>query len=121
VQNSNNGTDHAEAGLMLVAGGSVQGYGKAGRTRAVIGGHPNDEVAWSPGPAGSMFGVAGRYLRRAIDYRSVLGEIIRDHLGATQPQLNRIIPGYANAGEALLDGGTSSIDLTEIMGEIGVI
>jgi len=26
------------AGLMLVAGGSVQGYGKAGRTRAVIGG-----------------------------------------------------------------------------------
>ena len=121
VQNSNNGTDHAEAGLMLVAGGNVQGYGKAGRTRAVIGGHPNDEVPWSPGPTGSMFGVAGRYLRRAIDYRSVLGEIIRDHLGATQSQLDRIIPGYANAGEALADGGTSSIDLTEIMGEIGVI
>jgi uncharacterized protein (DUF1501 family) len=121
VQNSNNGTDHAEAGLMFVAGGSVNGYGKSGRTRAVIGGHPNDEVPWNPGPTGSMFGVAGRYLRRAVDYRSVLGEIIRDHLGATQSQLNRIIPGYANAGEALMDGGQSSVDLTQIMGEVGVV
>jgi hypothetical protein len=24
------------------------------------------------------------YLRRTIDYRSVLGELIRDHLGATR-------------------------------------
>ena len=121
VQNSNNGTDHAEAGLMLVAGGNVKGYGKAGRTRAVIGGHPGDAVPWSTGPAGSMFGVAGRYLRRAVDYRSVLGEVIRDHLGATQSQLDRIIPGYANPGESLSSTGTSTIDQTQIMGEVGVI
>ena len=46
------------------------------------------------------------YLRRCIDYRSVLGEVIRKHLGATQNQLNRIIPGYAVTGEHLLSGGT---------------
>ena len=104
----------------FVAGGGITGYGKSNRTRGVIGGHPSDEVAWNPGPTGSMFGVAGRYLRRAIDYRSVLGEIIRDHLGATPSQLNRIIPGYANPAEALSDGG-QSIDLTQIMGEVGVM
>jgi uncharacterized protein (DUF1501 family) len=121
VQNSNNGTDHAEAGLMLVAGGSVKGKGKAQRTSGVIGGHPNDSVPWVPGAAGSMFGISGRYLRRAVDFRSVLGEVIRDHLGATQAQLNRIIPGYANPVESLLSKGTSAIDQTEIMGEVGVI
>ena len=121
VQNSNNGTDHAEAGLMWVAGGGVKGYGKGGRTSGVIGGHPSDPVPWATGPGGSMFGVAGRYLQRAIDYRSVLGELIRDHLGATQDQLNRIIPGYTSAGEHLQGGGTSSADGTQIMGEVDVV
>jgi uncharacterized protein (DUF1501 family) len=121
VQNSNNGTDHAEAGLMWVAGGGVKGRGKAGRTSGVIAGTPADSIPWVTGTSGSMYGVSGRYLRRAVDYRSVLGEIIRDHLGATQGQLNRIIPGYATAGEALRDGGASSIDGTPIMGEVDVV
>lgn len=121
VQNSNNGTDHAEAGLMWVAGGNVKGRGRAGRTSGLIGGHPDDPIPWDDGPTGVMYGVAGRYLRRAIDFRSVLGEIIRDHLGATQDQLNRIIPGYAVSGESLLNRGMSSIDSTEIMGEVDVI
>ena len=75
-----------------------------------------------PGAAGSMFGVGGRYLQRNTDYRSVLGEVIRKHLGATQDQLNRIIPGYAVSGEHLLaPGGMSSIDGTQIRGEVGIL
>ena len=68
-----------------------------------------------------MFGVQGRYLQRIVDYRSLLGKLIRDHLGATQNQLNRIIPGYASSGERLLSGGTSSIDGTSIVGEYNVV
>jgi uncharacterized protein (DUF1501 family) len=121
VQNSNNGTDHAEAGLMWVAGGSVKGRGKNGRPSGVIAGTPSDSIPWETGPTGSMFGASGRYLKRAVDYRSVLGEIIHEHLGATQPQLNRIIPGYADVSESLLAGGTSSIDGTPILGEVDVV
>jgi uncharacterized protein (DUF1501 family) len=120
IQNSNNGTDHAEAGLMWVAGGSVKGRGKGDRTSGVIAGTPSGPVPWAPGPGGSMFGVSGRYLQRAVDYRSVLGEIIREHLGATQSQLDRIIPGYANADESLLSVG-DSFDGTPIMGEVDVV
>ena len=61
------------------------------------------------------------YLRRSIDYRSVLGEVIRKHLGSTQAQLNRIIPGYAQTGESLLSGGTSSVDGVPIRGELGLL
>ena len=121
VQNSNNGTDHAEAGLMWVAGGAVKGYGKSGRTNGVIAGTPGDAIPWVPDLGGSMYGVSNRYLSRAVDYRSVLGEVIREHLGATQDQLNRIIPGYAVAGEALRNGGVSSLDGTPIMGEVDVL
>ena len=59
----------------------------------------------------------GSYLSRTTDYRSVLGEIIRKHLGASQAQLNRIIPGYVN--EPLLSGGTSNG--TQIRGEVGLL
>ena len=60
------------------------------------------------------------YLRRTIDYRSVLGEIIREHLGATQNQLNRIIPAYTSEStEHLLSGGM--VGTTPIVGELGII
>jgi uncharacterized protein (DUF1501 family) len=121
VQNSNNGTDHAEAGVMFVAGGGVKGFGKSGRTSGVVLGHPDDSIPWLTGASGSMFGVAGRYLRRAVDYRSVLGEIIREHLGATQAQLDRIIPGYAASGEFLRSGGISTVDNTPIAGEVDLV
>ena len=133
IQNDSAGTDHAESGVMYVAGGSVRGYGKDGSTTGVHGCSPTDSVPWMPGAAGlypggttsnfSMFGVSGRYLKRSIDYRSVFGELIRDHLGATQTQLNRIIPGYAVAGENLRTGGTSSVDpaLTQITGELNLV
>jgi hypothetical protein len=51
----------------------------------------------------------------------VLGKIIRDHLGATQGQLDRIIPGYAVNTEYLKGGGTSSIDGVSIRGEPDIL
>ena len=116
---------------MLVAGGSVKGYGK-GNTFGVFNCGLSDPVPWNPGlrdpnPAscGTLWAAAPTvvqgYLKRATDYRSVLGEIIRKHLGATQNQLNWIIPGYANAGECLLTAGTSSTDNTPVTGEVGIL
>ena len=111
---------------MFVAGGAVKGYDANNARSGVYGCHPSDayhgqSVPWATGQAGSMFGVSGRYLKRAFDYRSVLGKIIRDHLGGTQEQLNRIIPGYAASGERLQSGGVSSIDGTKIAGELDII
>lgn len=113
VENGSNGTDHAEAGCMFVAGGAING--------GVYGCSPGDSVPWQTGATGSMFGVSSRYLKRAIDYRSVLGRVFRSHLGATQPQLDNIIPGYADSGEMLLAGGTSAIDGTPIIGEPAIL
>jgi len=127
VENSDRGTDHAEANVMFVAGGAVRGYQK-GNATGVFGCHTSDSVPWVTGPPnqggnvdGSMFGVSDRYLKRAYDYRSVLGKIIRDHLGATQAQVNRIIPGYAVTGEHLQSGGTSTLDSTPIIGEPPIV
>jgi hypothetical protein len=57
-----------------------------------------------------------------------LGKVIRDHLGATQNQLSRIIPGYANESqEHLLTGGTVTTPIessgvsTPIIGEPDVL
>lgn len=141
VENGDDGTDHAEAGVMYVAGGAVKGYGQ-GNPSGVFGCSTNefslgDERNWLPGPrttsftsCGTMFAagfpnsnnpVNAGYLRRSCDYRSVLGEIIRKHLGATQGQLDRIIPGYANPAEYLLTGGYSSVDNVRIRGEVGLL
>lgn len=137
VENSDNGTDHAEAGVMYVAGGAVKGYGQG--TQGVFGCSPSDSIPWVTGArtgflssCNTMYAaglplnnnalpVAAGYLRRSVDYRSVLGEIIRKHLGATQNQLNRIITGYGNPGERLLSGGDSSVDGVKIWGELGIL
>jgi uncharacterized protein (DUF1501 family) len=126
VMNSDLGTDHAEAGVMFVGGGAVKGYNN-GNASGVFGCSPTqfaggatNPLNWTTGASGSMFGASGRYLRRIYDYRSVLGKIIRDHLGATQTQLNTIIPGYATPGEQLAAGGTSS-DTTVIAGEPNIV
>ena len=146
AENGTLGTDHAEAGPMFVAGGAVKGYGKNGRTTGIFGCHTSDSyngnsVGWTPGQVipdpdplkppniknGTMFGVSSSYLKRSIDYRSVLGEIIRDHLGATQAQLNRIIPAYAVAGQMLQNGGATTnttaekTDGTTIAGELDLV
>jgi uncharacterized protein (DUF1501 family) len=113
-QNDSQGTDHAEAGCMFVAGGSVNG--------GIYGCSPSDAVPWLTGDTGSLYGVQSRYLKRAYDYRSVLGKIIRDHLGATPGQLGRIIPGYANPAENLgVTSPAAALDGTQIMGEPAII
>lgn len=120
AENASMGTDHAEASVMFVGGGGVSG-GVYGCSTAVMNGIPQ----WEPGTgnkSGSMFQANTNvgYLRRAFDYRSILGEIIRDHLGATQTQLNRIIPGYANESvEHLKSGGP--VGSTPIIGEAGIV
>lgn len=108
-ENGNQGTDHAEAGVMFVAGGKVKG-----------GVYQCSNDSWTIGKTGSMFQVNQRYLKRSVDYRSVLGEIIRDHLGATPTQLGTIIPGYADARENLQAGGVT-LDGTRIVGELGIL
>jgi uncharacterized protein (DUF1501 family) len=120
-QNTSLGTDHAEAGVMFAAGGSVNGYNKGSPHSGVFGCSPSDPVPWVTGLTGSMFAINSNYLRRIYDYRSVLGKVIRDHLGATQSQLNSIIPGYADGREKLLAGGLSTIDNTQIAGEPNIL
>ncbi len=141
-ENSDAGTDHAEGAVMFVAGGGLKGYGK-GNAYGVFGCSDDpliEPIPWKSGPrttsaatCGTMFAAGFResattvnptsagYLRRSFDYRSVLGEIIRKHLGATQNQLNRIIPAYANPAECLLTGGVSSVDEVLIRGEPGIL
>ncbi len=109
-ENGNRGTDHAEAGPMMVAGGKIKG-----------GVYQCSGDSWPIGPNGAMFQVNARYLRRTVDYRSVFGEIIRDHLGATPAQLETIIPGYADPNEKLQAGGRVAADGTTIVGELGLI
>jgi len=125
IENADLGTDHAEANVMFVAGGAVKGFvpGSPNPVRSGVfncGPTGSDPIGWTPGTGGAMFGVNGRYLSRVTDYRQVLGEIIRKHLGATQNQLNRIIPGYAIAGENLLNGGPST-DGYQIRAELGIL
>jgi uncharacterized protein (DUF1501 family) len=120
AENASLGTDHAEASVMYVAGGGINGgvYGCSTDPR-------NGINQWDPGTGaknGSMFQANSNvgYLKRAIDYRSVVGELIRDHLGATQGQLERIIPGYASEGtEHLKDGGVAGT--IPIIGELGLV
>lgn len=120
AENDSVGTDHAEASLMYVAGGSVHG-GIYGCSPAPL----NGINQWDPGTGGkngSMFQANSNvgYLRRCFDYRSIMGEIIRDHLGATDDQLARIIPAYASEDtEHLKLGGT--VGSTPIIGEIGLV
>jgi uncharacterized protein (DUF1501 family) len=122
AENASMGTDHAEASVVYVGGGGIAGgvYGcDPGPSK--IAGIKN----WDPGTGvkdGSLFGANNNvgYLKRLIDYRSVMGELIRDHLGATQAQLNRIIPAYANEStEHLQNGG--AIGSTTILGELGLV
>ena len=122
IQNSTLGTDHAEAGVMFVAGGAVQGY-KKGNPSGVFNCNTSGILPWVPGSAGTMFAASGRYVQRNTDYRSVMGEIIRKHLGATPAQVGRIIPGYVNEPELANQrvAHASSIDGVQIQGEVGFL
>ncbi|HUR46294.1 MAG TPA: DUF1501 domain-containing protein [Candidatus Saccharimonadales bacterium] len=122
AENASVGTDHAEASVMYVAGGSVTGgvYGcDLNAKNGVANWTPSDGINLK---SGSLFAANNSvgYLKRVVDYRSVVGEIIRDHLGATQAQLNRIIPGYGiESTEHLLNGISSGS--TPLIGELGLV
>lgn len=75
-ENGNAGTDHGHGSLMMVLGGPVQGgkvYGK-----------------WPGLEKEQLF--EGRDLAVTTDFRAVLGELIRGHLG--QKDLGPVFPGY---------------------------
>jgi uncharacterized protein (DUF1501 family) len=75
-ENGNAGTDHGHGSLMMVMGGPVQGgkvYGK-----------------WPGLEKEQLF--EGRDLAVTTDYRAVLSELIRGHLG--QKDLGAVFPGY---------------------------
>jgi uncharacterized protein (DUF1501 family) len=123
LENDSIGSDHGEASVMYVGGGAVTGgvFGCDQNANPKLGGAVNWAIG-NGGKNGALYSADTNvgYLRRTIDYRSVIGELIRDHLGATQAQLNRIIPAYANEGvEHLLNGGT--VSTTPIIGELGII
>ena len=80
-ENGSLGTDHAEATAMFVAGGGVNG-----------GVYNCDATTWRDGDIFSNS--SGRYLRRKTDFRSVLAEIFRNHLGDSDDVINVAIPGY---------------------------
>jgi uncharacterized protein (DUF1501 family) len=75
-ENGNAGTDHGHGSLMMVVGGPVKGgkvYGK-----------------WPGLEREQLF--EGRDLAVTTDFRAVLGELIRGHLG--QKDLGAVFPGY---------------------------
>jgi uncharacterized protein (DUF1501 family) len=75
-ENGNAGTDHGHGSLMMVLGGPVQGgkvYGK-----------------WPGLEREQLF--EGRDLAVTTDFRAVLSELIRGHLG--QKDLGPVFPGY---------------------------
>lgn len=138
IGNGTMGTDHAEGSMCYVAGGSVRGLGAnpANGNSGVYCCHPSASTKgkWIPSTytagsqtgSGSLFGATGRYLQRGVDYRSVLGEIFKKHMGATQAEVEFVIPGYADPNEKLAAGGTvtaaSGIDSQDTVtaGELGL-
>jgi len=75
-ENGNGGTDHGHGSFMMVIGGRVQGgkiYGK-----------------WPGLEKEQLF--EGRDLAVTTDYRDVLSELVRDHLG--QKDVSPVFPGF---------------------------
>lgn len=83
-QNGSAGTDHGHAGCLFVIGGSVKGGKVHGK--------------W-PGLEPEQLN-EGRDLALTTDFRSVFGEVVRKHLGASA--LERVFPGFAPTDLGLL-------------------
>ena len=83
MENGSRGTDHAEAGVMMLAGGNVNG-----------GIYNCDRTSWEDD---AIFQVNGRYLSHRTDYRAIFAEIFTRHFGDSSAALDSIIPGYNDA------------------------
>jgi uncharacterized protein (DUF1501 family) len=78
AESGNQGTDHGHGGLMMVLGGAVHGGRILGR--------------WPGLEPEQLF--EGRDLAVTTDYRDVLGELVRDHLGGNA---GSTFPGFSFA------------------------
>jgi uncharacterized protein (DUF1501 family) len=76
AESGNQGTDHGHGGVMLVLGGTVKGGNMYGR--------------WPGLQPEQLF--EGRDLAVTTDYRDVLGELVRDHLGVKP---DAVFPGFS--------------------------
>ena len=75
-ENGDAGTDHGHAGVMFAIGGSIRGGKVLGQ--------------W-PGLAPEQL-YEGRDLALTTDFRTVLSEVVRTHLGADR--LDAVFPGF---------------------------
>ena len=92
IENGSEGTDHAEGGVVMAAGGPIRG-----------GVYNCDPSTWVAGPNGVMLGVEGRYLIHRIDHRAPFWKNLCDHLGADPAAADTVFPGYSTAGLQELD------------------
>lgn len=76
AESGNQGTDHGHGSLMMVLGGPVNGGRMVGR--------------WPGLEPEQLF--EGRDLAVTTDYRDVLGELVRDHLGVSP---SAVFPGFS--------------------------
>ncbi|MEM7166930.1 MAG: DUF1501 domain-containing protein [Planctomycetota bacterium] len=81
-ENGTRGTDHGWGNCMLAVGGSVEAAGK---------GKPRDVVGRWPGLATEQLHQQ-RDLEFTTDFRDVIGEVVRAHLGNNN--LGEVIPGH---------------------------
>ena len=76
-ENGNRGTDHGHAGALFVIGGHVKG----GKVHGKWPGLEQEQL------------YEGRDLALTTDFRSVFGEVVRAHLGASES--SALFPGFA--------------------------
>ena len=88
-QNGSEGTDHGVAQAMFVAGGMVRGGDPGGGAQV---------HSWS----GLSNLDSGRFLRVAVDFRDVIGEVLVRHLGLSAGDLAQVFPGLVHAPIGLL-------------------
>ncbi len=87
AENGTGGTDHGWANCMLLAGGPVA----RGNAAAAKAGQPRKVVTRWPGLAPDQLH-EGRDLLHTTDFRDVLSELVRVHLG--NPHLETVLPGH---------------------------
>ena len=86
-ENGTNGTDHGWGNVVLAFGGSAaRGHAARGERRLVLG-------TW-PGLAADGL-QQGRDLRHTTDFRDVIAEAARVHLGVVDP--SAVVPGHTSA------------------------